>query len=184
MYRALVNYSGKTKKKKKTTIEENAAAIKKDEIQRRNDENKGRSYEKSNQALKEKVTDNIMGKIKIDDLYPAPYNKEWNSFAKISPDKEFELDRSIVDVGLLSPIVAWKIKKDNIKYIYDNDNNNPYIANGDEYMILAGHSRVESYKRLYKETKDDRYLYLDTVIKEDKDIKEEINQKVKKGLEE
>lgn len=163
---ALKSYNN-TGKKKKTSIEENAEALKREEIERRDSGKKGITYKSMNNILKEKALDNTIAKISIESLYAAPYNKEWNSFAKISTDKEFELDRSIVDVGLLSPIVVWKINKEEIEHIYKEDQNNPYTFVGDEYMVLAGHSRGGSYQRLYEATNDERYLYIDAVIKED-----------------
>lgn len=145
---------------------ENAEALKKEELERMDNKNKGITYKNMNNILKEKALDNTIAKISINSLYASPYSKEWNSFTKISPDKEFELDRSIVDVGLLSPIVVWKINKEEIKDIYKEDQNNPYMFIGNEYMILAGHSRGSSYQRLYNATNDERYLYIDAVIKE------------------
>lgn len=162
---ALKSYKD-TGKKKKTSMAENAEALKKEEIERRDNESKGITYKSMNNILKERALDNTIGKISIEELYAAPYNKEWNSFTKISADKEFELDRSIVDVGLLSPIVVWKINKEQIKEIYKEDNNNPYTFVGDEYMILGGHSRCASYQRLYDATNNEKYQYIDAVIKE------------------
>ena len=124
-------------------------------------------YERTKEILTRKTPDNETRKLKIDLLYPAPYNKEWNSFKPITPDKEFELDKSILEVGLLSPIVVYEIDKEKVADLYEEDINNPYVfgTKDNKYMVLAGHSRVSSYFRLYNATKDERFLYIDAIVK-------------------
>ena len=72
-------------------------------------------------------------RIPIDKLVPA--SKEWNFYAPLPDDKMLELIESIRENGLLHPIVVWK-RKDA------------------PTMVLSGHNRLESYKKLYQATGD------------------------------
>lgn len=73
--------------------------------------------------------------VDIDKLYSAP--SDINFFPPISEDKMLEMMFSILDNGLFHPIIIWE---------KDNDG---------RYMILAGHNRVEAYKRIIEEYKDE-----------------------------
>lgn len=110
--------------------------------------------------------DKQMTKVKVSDLYAAPSNKEWNSFPKLSPDKEYELHQSIVDGGLMTPIIVWEITKECVKDLY-KDNVDEYDFSGSKYMIIAGHSRTNAFIKLYNETHEEQYLYIDAIVRKD-----------------
>lgn len=109
--------------------------------------------------------DNSIYKIPVRELYAAPYCKDWNNFKKLSPDKAYELHQSIIDGGLLTPIIVWKIDKNVLQDIY-KDNLDEYGFLGSEYMILSGHSRAYAFSVLHHYTKDDYFLKIDSIVRE------------------
>lgn len=108
---------------------------------------------------------NHIHRLPIIELYAAPNNEDWNDFSKLSHDKAYELNQSIVDGGLLTPIIVWRVNKNTLNDLY-RDNEDVYGFIGEEYMILAGHSRTYSYVTLYNQTKDEQYLNIDAIVKE------------------
>ncbi len=75
----------------------------------------------------------IIERIPLDKLVPAP--AEWNYFPPLSPDKELEMYFSVLENGLFSPIIVWE---------------QPDCT----YMILSGHNRVNSFRKIYEDYKD------------------------------
>lgn len=89
--------------------------------------------------------------LELDKLEDAP--NSWNFFLPLNNQKMTELIESIVDNGLLNPIIVWE--KD------------------DSYMILSGHNRVRAFKMLYSQTKDEKYRKIHAYIKKKNDISED-----------
>ena len=89
--------------------------------------------------------------LELDRLKEAP--KEWNFYVPLNDNKMGELIESIIDNGLLNPIIVW-----------ENDN---------DYMILAGHNRVKAYSMLYEQTKDEKYRKIYAYIKKKNEINED-----------
>lgn len=89
--------------------------------------------------------------IELDKLYEAP--SEWNFYSPLSDQKMTELLESIMDNGLLNPIILWE--------------------QGDKYMILAGHNRVRAYTMLYEQTKDEKYRKIYAYIKKKNELTED-----------
>ncbi len=109
--------------------------------------NNRRGGEYSLESIKEApaYSDKVV-KIDIDKLELAP--DEWNFYPPLD-DEEFEkLINSILEHGLLHPIVVWK--------------------NEDKYIILSGHNRVRAYKTIAEEInkikggQEGRYFSLET----------------------
>ena len=69
--------------------------------------------------------------IEINRLEAAP--DEWNFFKQLSEKKGLDLAISIHTNGLLQPIIVRALDE-----------------KGEQYQILAGHSRVRAYKLLYE----------------------------------
>lgn len=115
-----------------------------------------------------KVETNQIVSIPINELYSAPNNKEWDGFDKLSLDQEVELDESIYEKGQLEPITVWEIDKtlESIQLLYVDDIPK-YDFNGTTYMILAGHSRTNSHKRLYEHTKEERFSKIQAIVRKD-----------------
>lgn len=90
--------------------------------------------------------------LELDKLEDAP--SDWNFFFPLNNQKMTELIESIVDNGLLNPIIVW-----------EKDNNN--------YMILSGHNRVRAFKMLYAQTHDEKYRKIHSYIKKKTDIDED-----------
>lgn len=111
--------------------------------------------------------DKIPVNLMIDSLYESPV--EWNFFKKISYQKMMELQESIVENGLLYPIQAWKISRDEI--YTDNKYTTYYDFDGETYMVLAGHNRIVAHLELYNKTGDEKYLRIPAFVYE----KEELN---------
>ena len=82
--------------------------------------------------------------LELNKLEPAPI--EWNFYKPLSPDKMQELVESILNNGLLTPIIVW-------------ENNNG------SYMILAGHNRVAAHKLLVDELNYDEFNKIPAIIK-------------------
>lgn len=159
---ALKTSNGEVAKKRKVNITEQ---LLQDEIAKMEDTNRKDSFRIANQNVSKDVADIQVSKLPIASLYAAPYSDEWNDFKKLSSDKAYELNQSIVDGGLLTPIIVWKVNKNSINEVYEN-NNDPYGFVGHEYMILAGHSRTYAFVELYNATGDDRYTKIDAVVRE------------------
>ena len=136
-----------------------------DELAKKADPSRAESFRIANINVIKDVADLQVSKLKISSLYSAPYNNEWNDFKKLNADKSYELNQSIIDGGLLTPIIVWKIDKSTIEELYEN-NEDPYGFIGDEYMILAGHSRTYAFVELYNATKDIKYTKIDAIVKE------------------
>jgi ParB family chromosome partitioning protein len=82
--------------------------------------------------------------VSINKLVKAP--DEWNFYKPLSDDKMLELIDSILNNGLLQPVVIWQ-------------------QEGGEYMILAGHNRTEAYRKLLETTNDVKYEKIPALIK-------------------
>lgn len=89
--------------------------------------------------------------VPLSELSEAP--NEWNFYSPLNNQKMKELIDSILDKGLLHPIVVWQ-KTENT------------------YMILSGHNRVKAYSYIYEATKDDKYLKIPALIKKENEITE------------
>lgn len=159
---ALKTSDGKVIKKQKIDVTQQ---LLQDEIAKKNDSDRRESFRIANQTVTSDVADLQVSKLPIASMYAAPYNEEWNDFKKLNADKAYELNQSIIDGGLLTPIIVWKMNKHMVKELYEN-NEDPYGFIGQEYMILAGHSRAYAFVQLYNATKDIKYTKIDAVVRE------------------
>lgn len=94
-----------------------------------------------------------IAQIDIDVLIDAP--DDWNFYSKLDDDSMVELVESILNNGLLSPIIVWE-------------------QTNHTYMILAGHNRVEAYRLIYSNLKLDEYKTIPTIVKNVNEI--DVNQ--------
>ena len=90
--------------------------------------------------------------IELDRLAQAP--PEWNFYSPLKEDKMSELVESIIENGLLNPIIVWE-------------------RGNDEYMILAGHNRVNAYRRIFQHTKDPRYMKIFAYVKKTDELSDD-----------
>lgn len=105
-----------------------------------------------------------MVKINIRELYSAPNNNEWDGFDKLTPDEEVNLMQAIYEHGQIEPIVVWEISRDSLLDEYEGDVPK-YKFTGNNYMVLAGHSRTNVFYNLYNETKEDRFLKINAIVR-------------------
>lgn len=91
---------------------------------------------------------NALVELPLSQLFPAP--KEWNFYEILPPDKMLELMESILERGLLHPIIVWKQKSG--------------------YMILSGHNRKQAFETLYEKTQDQKYSKITAIIKGEDEI--------------
>lgn len=117
---------------------------------RKSQENEDDAIVLTTEKIKNITTGMDVFKIDLDKLEDAP--KEWDFYTPLSDYKMGELIESIVDNGLLNPIIVWEQEEN--------------------YMILAGHNRVKAYKMIYEQTKDEKYKKIYACIKK----KDEINE--------
>lgn len=100
--------------------------------------------------------------VPIDSLVEAP--NDWNFFHKYNGNEMERIVESILEVGLLNPIIVWQ------KTI---NTNNP------EYIILSGHNRVKAYELLRKNSDDpDKYSRIDAIIKGPNEIDENMAMQI------
>lgn len=158
---ALKKSNGGIVKKQKVNIVEQ---LLNEELAKKNDKSRKEGYVMANKSISADVADLQVSKLPISDLYAAPNNREWNLFSKLSPDEEFKLQQTIIDGGLMTPIIVWEIDKETLKELYDSNECN-YGFIGNKYMILAGHSRTNSFVKIYNSTQDEKYTKIDAIIK-------------------
>lgn len=94
----------------------------------------------------------IVEEIEISKLVESP--DEWNFYSLLPDEKMDELCNSIIESGLLSPIIVWE-------------------RENDKYMILSGHNRVRAYKKLYNTSRDQKYLTIAAIVKGKEQITED-----------
>jgi ParB family chromosome partitioning protein len=94
---------------------------------------------------------NKMKYLSIENIKPSPENKE-------KMDDIDNLIKSIKDHGLLSPICVRETE--------------------DGYFIIAGEKRYRAFKKLYKETKDLKYLKIACLISEEKEENEDLEKRL------
>lgn len=94
--------------------------------------------------------------IDLDKLVPAP--SKWNFFKELSPTKFSELTNSIIEVGLLTPIVVWE-------------------QDDGKYMILSGHHRVKAFNML-KKVDYGKYSKINAIIKRHNELTEDMVQQI------
>lgn len=94
--------------------------------------------------------------VPIDQLKDAP--SEWNFYKPLNDDKMAELVESIVNNGLLNPIIVWET---------NDDPTNP------EYMILSGHNRKKAFEFLREITNDKKFDKIAALIKKKNEITED-----------
>lgn len=114
--------------------------------------NRDRTYAKKmfdNLNTIDQNTNKTVYYIDVDKLDHAPI--EWNFFDPLNDQKMYELIDSIQENGLLFPIILWQ-KVDG------------------RYMILAGHNRVEAFKKLYAFTKDSVFLKMPAFVYQPREI--------------
>lgn len=105
----------------------------------------------------EEETDGVaVTMINIGDLHDAP--EQWNFYRPLPEDKFCELIYSIVQNGLLHPIVVWERE--------------------DGYMILAGHNRVRAYRALKEVAESTQYDEIPAIIKARNQIDENKAQEI------
>lgn len=114
-------------------------------------ENEDNEIMLTTEKIKNITTGMDIFQLELDKLKAAP--KEWNFYVPLNDNKMGELIESIIDNGLLNPIIVW-----------ETDNN--------DYMILAGHNRVKAYNLIYEQTKNEKYKKIHAYIKK----KDEINE--------
>lgn len=103
--------------------------------------------------------------IEVDDLYSAPTS--WNFFSKLDDDTMYELAESVLDNGLMSPVILWKIDKKDLREIYQ-DKEDSYGFFGEDYMILSGHNRVRAFIQLSQnEMIGEKFLKVPAFVFED-----------------
>jgi ParB family chromosome partitioning protein len=90
--------------------------------------------------------------LELDKLKKAP--EEWNFYTPLNDDKMQELIESILNNGLLNPIIVWEIENES-------------------YMILAGHNRVRAYTLLVNEFKFNEFKSIPAIIKTKDSINED-----------
>ena len=90
-----------------------------------------------------------MVEIPLKALVEAP--KEWNFYNPLSEGKMQELIDSILEVGLLHPIIVWEQERNT-------------------YMILSGHNRVKAFNILSETVDKEKYSKIDVVIKNKDEI--------------
>ena len=88
-------------------------------------------------------------KLDINKLHSAP--ADWNFYAPLPEAKMKELIESIINNGLLVPVIVWQVEEE-------------------KFMILSGHNRVEAFRRIYDVTKDDRFKKIHAFVKKSTDI--------------
>lgn len=159
---ALKTSSGEPVKKIKVDIVNN---LYNEEINKKNNEDRKDTFEKAHEIITREVAELQTTRLPISSLYAAPYNEEWNKYPKVSDEKAYEMNQSIIDGGLLTPIIVWKTKKNDVIDLYKN-NECPYGFIGEDYMILAGHTRAYSHVQLFAATNDIKYTKIDAIVKE------------------
>ena len=94
--------------------------------------------------------------ISLSTLESAPV--KWNFYSPLNDNKMEELLNSIVNNGLLVPIIVWEQ--------VDNPTN-------PKYMILSGHNRVKAYEILKEVTKSNKYDKINAIVKRKEEISED-----------
>lgn len=131
--------------------------------------NKNAQYGKTVKNNMEKVVENkIATMLPINSLYPSP--NKWNFYDILDDNKKLELMESIQINGVLSPIIVWEKPYVDLKNEYDINEDNQYNLDGDRYVILAGHNRVDACAKLYQATGDKKYLKILAFIFEKNEI--------------
>ena len=118
---------------------------------RKSQENDDNEIMLTTEKIKNITTGMDIFQLELDKLKAAP--NEWNFYTCLNDNKMSELIESIIDNGLLNPIIVWE---------QDND-----------YMILAGHNRVRAYSMLYEQTGNEKYKKIFTCIKKKNEISED-----------
>lgn len=118
---------------------------------RKSQENEDSEIVLTTEKIKNITTGMDIFQLELDKLKDAP--AEWNFYTPLSDYKMGELIESIVDNGLLNPIIVWEQEEG--------------------YMILAGHNRVRAYRMLYEETKDEKFRRIYAYIKKKNEINDE-----------
>lgn len=117
---------------------------------KRSQENEDNEIALTTEKIKNITTGMDIFQLELDKLKAAP--NEWNFYTPLNDNKMSELIESIIDNGLLNPIIVWE---------QDHD-----------YMILSGHNRVKAYSMIYEQTGNEKYKKIYAYIKK----KNEINQ--------
>lgn len=154
--------------KKKKSNEELIQSLMQSELQRKESV---RESVKEIQRLTKSDATQVIQKINIHDIYPAPYNSEFNSFKPLNPDKAFELNNTILTNGLINPIIVLEANKEDMEELYKDDINNPYSFDGKRYLLLSGHSRTNSFYSLEAQGETE-YSKIDAIIKRNLTIEE------------
>ena len=100
--------------------------------------------------------------LNVIDLYASP--RRWNFYEPLDDNKKLELMESIQENGILSPIIVWEVDFKHIESEYLNNEVDVYDLQGNKYMVLAGHNRVDAFNKLYKITSDEKYLKIPAFI--------------------
>ncbi|MVX66956.1 chromosome partitioning protein ParB [Clostridium chromiireducens] len=118
---------------------------------KRSQENEDNEIMLTTEKIKNITTGMDIFQLELDKLKAAP--NEWNFYTPLNDNKMSELIESIIDNGLLNPIIVWE---------QDND-----------YMILSGHNRVKAYSMIYEQTGNEKYKKIYTYIKKKNEITED-----------
>lgn len=91
--------------------------------------------------------------VEVDMIYEAPH--DWNFYKPLNDNKMEQLIISILENGLLNPIIVWE-KKSEDRY----------------YMTLSGHNRLKAFKKIFEQTGESKYKKIPAFIKKEEEITE------------
>lgn len=94
----------------------------------------------------------------VNRLKAAP--AEWNFYRPLGDNKMEQLIMSIMENGLLNPLIVWE------------------GTGAESYTVLSGHNRLEAYRRIYEQTADSKYLKIPAFIKGRDEISPEQAQEI------
>ena len=116
------------------------------------------SPQKDNMRIRQIEGDLNIHELSTDLLINAP--SDWNFYKPLNDNKMEQLIMSIMENGLLNPIIVWETEE------------------GLRYMVLSGHNRLEAHRKIYEQTGDSRYLKIPAFIKAKDEITKEQAQEI------
>ncbi|KDR95968.1 chromosome partitioning protein, ParB family [Peptoclostridium litorale DSM 5388] len=116
------------------------------------------SPQKDNMRIRQIEGDLNIHELSIDLLINAP--SDWNFYKPLNDNKMEQLIMSIMENGLLNPIIVWETEE------------------GLRYMVLSGHNRLEAHRKIYEQTGDSKYLKIPAFIKAKDEITKEQAQEI------
>lgn len=113
---------------------------------------------KDNMRIRQIEGDLNIHELSTDILISAP--SDWNFYKPLNDNKMEQLIISIMENGLLNPIIVWETEE------------------GLRYMVLSGHNRLEAHRKIYEQTGDAKYLKIPAFIKAKDEITEQQAQEI------